>query len=119
MEALAETLESVEVPAADGVVRFKVIDAPVGRTARFGVAVRSGRVSVAAGRALDPADAMLSWRFADLAAVWSGELSVEEAYMSGRVTVDGDRVLLIDGWRSLKSSLGLRAALRSVGAAAG
>jgi len=110
-------LARIDVPeASDGVAQFTVSGAPGGRPAAFVVTVKAGRLTLAAGRTRD-ADATLGWKFADFAAVWAGELSPEAAYMTGRVKVEGDRVLLIDGWRPLRFSPEIAAALSELSAA--
>ena len=115
LDALNGAMAGVRVPeAADGVAQFTVSGAPGGRPMAFHVTVANGEVSVAAGRRRD-AEALLSWKYADFLAVWSGELSVEAAYMTGRVKVEGDRILLIDGWRPLRSSSQVKRVLASLG----
>ena len=117
LEALTDALGGVEASAAVcGTAQFTVSGAPGGRTAAFHVTVASGRIRVTPGR-LRGSDAVIAWKFADFAALWLGELSVEEAYMTGRMKIDGDRVLLIDGWQPLRMSEEIRAALKSLGAA--
>ena len=114
-EAVSGALEGILLPAAaDGTAQFTVSGAPGGRPAAFVVTVRAGRVSLSAGR-VRGADAALAWTFADFASAWSGEMSPEAAYMTGRMKVDGDRVLLIDGWRALRTSPEVRAALAGSG----
>ncbi len=114
---MSGALAGIDVPAAaDGVAQFTVSGAPGGRPAAFVVTVKAGRLTLAAGRIRD-ADTTLGWKFADFAAVWEGELSPEAAYMTGRVKVEGDRVLLIDGWRPLRFSPDLATALSALSAA--
>ena len=110
LEALAAALDGVEAPgAADGVAQFTVSGSPSGR-ASFHVALAAGRATLSAGRHPHP-DMVLDWSYADFAAAWRGELSLEAAYMSGRMKLEGDQVLLFDGWRPLRNSPELRAAL--------
>ena len=114
LESLSEALTGLEIPeAADGSVQVRVSDCPRGGPLSFRVAVESGRLSVTAGR-FRGADAQLAWKFDDLASAWHGELSLEEAYMTGQMKIKGDRVLLIDGWRPLRASPTLRGALKAV-----
>lgn len=113
LEAVAGALEHVEVlGVADGVAQFTVSSSPAG-SASFNVVVADGYLSVSAGRHPEP-DVVLGWSYADFAAVWRGDLSPEAAYMSGRMKLEGDQVLLIDGWRQLRSSPQLRAAVVSL-----
>lgn len=114
LESLTEALNGLEIPeAVDGVVQIKVSNRIRGGPLLFRVAMEAGRASVAAGRFRN-ADAVLTWKYDDFAAVWHGELSLEEAYMTGQMKLEGDRVLLIDGWRPLRTSSKLHAALRAV-----
>ena len=113
MEAVAAALESVETPgSADGVAQVVVSGSPRG-TAPFVVAVADGRLSVAQGRHPDP-DMVLSWSYADFVHAWEGGLTLEAAYMSGRMKLEGDQVLLFDGWRLLLRSSELRALLEAL-----
>lgn len=110
LEALAAELEAADAAgAADGVAQVVVSGSPSG-TAPFHVVVADGRVSVAAGRHPAP-DMVLSWSYRDFVQAWQGELSLEAAYMSGRMKLEGDQVLLFDGWRPLLRSSQLQAAL--------
>ena len=110
MEAVAAGLESVEAPgSADGVAQVAVSGSPRGTVALV-VAVADGSVSVAEGRHPEP-DMVLSWSYADFVNAWEGGLSLEAAYMSGRMKLEGDQVLLFDGWRPLLQSSRIRAAL--------
>lgn len=114
LESLAEALTGLEIPeAADGTVQVKVSDRPGGGPILFQVAVGSGRLSVTPGRFRGP-DAVLTWKSDDFASAWRGELPLEEAYMTGQMKIEGDRVLLIDGWRPLRESPALRDALKAV-----
>ena len=98
--------------SADGVAQLIVSGSPSG-TAPFYVAVAGGRVSAVAGRHPEP-DIVLSWSYPDFVQVWEGGLSLEAAYMSGRMKLEGDQVLLFDGWRPLVRSSQLRAALAAL-----
>ena len=114
LEALAEALTGIEVPeVADGVVQVTVRGASGGRSVVFHIIVGECDVCVVPGRYRDP-DAVLVWAFADFEAVWRGDLSVEEAYMDGMLKIDGDRVLLIDGWRSVRTSSEVVSALKTL-----
>ena len=113
LEAVASQLENVVVPgAADGVMQVSVSGSPSG-AASFHAVVADGHLSVASGPNRG-ADVVLSWTFADFVQAWQGGLSLESAYMSGRVKVEGDQVLLFDGWRPLLQSEELRAALATL-----
>ena len=110
LEAVAAELEAVDAAgSADGVAQVIVSGSPSG-TAPFHVVVDDGRVGVVAGRHPEP-DMVLSWSYPDFARAWEGELSLAAAYMSGRMKLDGDQVLLFDGWRPLLRSGQLQAAL--------
>ena len=110
LEAVAAELEAVDTAgSADGVAQVVVSGSPSG-TAPFHVVVADGRLSVAPGRHPEP-DIVLSWSYPDFVHVWQGGLSLEAAYMSGRMKLEGDQVLLFDGWRPLLRSSQLRAAL--------
>ena len=110
LEAVAAELEAVDAAgSADGVAQVVVSGSPSG-TAPFHVVVAEGRVAVVAGRHAEP-DMLLSWSYPDFVRAWEGELSVEAAYMSGRMKLEGDQVLLFDGWRPLLRSSQLRTAL--------
>ena len=113
LQAVAARLQTVVVPdAADGVAQVAVSGSPSG-AASFHAVVAEGRVSVAAGPH-SSADVVLSWPYSDFEQAWQGGLSLESAYMSGRVKVEGDQVLLFDGWRPLLRSEELQAALASL-----
>ena len=110
LEAVAAELETVDTAgSADGVAQVVVSGSPSG-TAPFHVVVADGRLSVAAGRHPEP-DMVLSWSYPDFVQAWQGGLSLETAYMSGRMKLEGDQVLLFDGWRPLLRSSQLRTAL--------
>ena len=113
LEAVAAALEAVDASgAADGVAQVTVSGAPGGGAA-FHAAVEAGRVRVSAGRHPQP-DLVAGWAYPDFVQAWRGELSVEAAYMSGRMKLEGDQVLLFDGWRPLLRSRGLREALAAL-----
>lgn len=113
LEAVATALEPVDASgAADGVAQVTVSGAP-GGAAAFHAVVEAGRVSVSAGRHPRP-DLVAGWTYPDFVQAWQGELSVEAAYMSGRMKLEGDQVLLFDGWRPLLRSNTLREALAAL-----
>ena len=110
MQAVAAELAAVDTPgSADGVAQIVVSGSPFGAAA-FHVVVAGGRVSVTEGRHPEP-DMVLSWSYADFVDAWEGGLSLEAAYMSGRMKLEGDQVLLFDGWRPLLRSPHIRASL--------
>ena len=111
LENAAGTLAGVAVEsAADGTAQFVVSAVPRRGLVAFVVDVRAGRLRVSPGRHKG-ADVVLKFHFDDFCAVWTQDLSPEAAYMTGRVKVDGNRVLLIDGWRPLRDSPDLRSAM--------
>lgn len=113
LDAVAESLETVDVPgAADGVAQFLVKGAPAG-AGSFHAVVSDGRVSLIEGRHRQP-DMVMSWSYGDFVEVWRGTRSLESAYMSGRVKLEGDQVLLFDGWRPLLRSPEIRKAVTSL-----
>ncbi len=113
LEAVAAELEAVDAAGSvDGVAQVVVSGSPSG-TATFCVAVADGRLSAAPGRHPEP-DMVLSWSCQDFVDAWQGGLSLEAAYMSGRMKLEGNQVLLFDGWRPLLRSSQLRAALASL-----
>ena len=110
LEAVATALEAVDASgAADGVAQITVSGAP-GGLAAFHATVEAGRVSVSAGRHPQP-DLVAGWTYPDFVQAWQGELSAEAAYMSGRMKLERNQVLLFDGWRPLLRSKALREAL--------
>ncbi len=110
LEAVGAELATVDaLGSTDGVAQIIVSGSPSG-TAPFYVVVAAGRLSAAAGRHPEP-DMLLSWSYPDFVQAWEGGLSLEAAYMSGRMKLEGDQVLLFDGWRPLLRSSELRAAL--------
>ncbi len=116
VEALAESLGDLAVPgAASGTVQVTVNAIPGRPPTAFVAVVADGRLSVRPGREKD-ADAQIDWRYEDFVLVWAGETSLEASYMAGQAKVDGNRVLLIDGWRPMMDAPELRAALRGLGA---
>lgn len=113
LEQVASALETVDGSgAADGVAQVTVSGRP-GGAASFHVAVAAGRVIVSAGRHPRP-DLVLGWSYPDFVQAWQGGLSLEAAYMSGRMKLEGDQVLLFDGWRPLLRSPELREALAAL-----
>lgn len=111
IDAVCAALAAVDVPeAADGSALITVSSAPTGSLAVFHGTVSCGALRLSAGRHPYP-DVVLGWEYDDLLAAWRGELSIEAAYMSARLKLDGDRVLLFDGWRPLIRSSELRSAL--------
>ena len=113
LEAVATALAPVDASgAADGVAQITVSGAPDGAAA-FHATVEAGRVSVSAGRHPQP-DLVAGWTYPDFVQAWQGELSVEAAYMSGRMKLEGNQVLLFDGWRPLLRSSTLREALAAL-----
>lgn len=113
LESVAAALENVETPgAADGVAQVTVSGSPRGAASFHAIAV-SGRVSVSIGRHPQP-DMALGWSYPDFVLAWQGGLSLEAAYMSGRMKLEGDQVLLFDGWRPLLRSAEFRAALAAL-----
>ena len=114
LEAVAAELETVDAAgSADGVAQVIVSGSPSG-TIPFHVVVADGRLSMAQGRHPEP-DIVLSWSYLDFVQAWQGGLSLEAAYMSGRMKLEGDQVLLFDGWRPLLRSPRLRSVLASMG----
>ncbi len=91
---------------------------PLVGTASLLIAVKSGAVKVQSVAKNDPdakgADVTITAKFEDFAALWNGELSLEAAYMTGQLKVDGNRVLLIDGWRPLRNSPEVQKAFSSL-----
>lgn len=113
LEAVDSALEAVDASdAADGVAQITVSGAP-GGAAAFVAVVSAGRVSVSAGRHPQP-DVVAGCTYADFVEVWRGGLSVEAAYMSGRMKLEGDQVLMFDGWRPLLRSAALGEALAAL-----
>lgn len=113
LEAVATALAAVDASgAADGVAQVTVSGAP-GGAAAFHAVVEAGRLSVSAGRHPQP-DLVAGWTYPDFVRAWQGELSVEAAYMSGRMKLEGNQVLLFDGWRPLLRSNTLREALAAL-----
>ncbi len=113
LEAVAVALENVDASSAsDGVAQINVSGAP-GGSAAFHTVVEAGRVSVKTGRHPQP-DLVAGWAYPDFVQAWQGGLSVEAAYMSGRMKLEGDQVLLFDGWRPLLRSTALREALAAL-----
>ena len=113
LEQVASALETVDASdAADGVAQVIVSGSPRGAAA-FHTVVAAGRVIVSAGRHPQP-DLVVGWSYPDFVQAWQGGLSLEAAYMSGRMKLEGDQVLLFDGWRPLLRSSALREALAAL-----
>ena len=94
VDAVGEALQAIDATdAADGVVQLSVSGGPAGTVNVFHAVVAAGRVSLAAGRHSQP-DAVLSWSHEDFSDAWRGDLSLESAYMSGRMKLEGDQVLV-------------------------
>lgn len=114
LDAVASAASGVSAhDATDGVALITVSRAPAGSVAVFHVVVSSGQVTVLSGRHPHP-DMVLGWSYEDFSAACQGDLSLEAAYMSGRMKLEGDLVLLFDGWRPLLRSPELQAAVSAV-----
>ncbi len=116
LEAFAAEIAEVDlaregVDAVDGVAQILISSAPTEMTnsAAFYFEVNSGRLSVQPRRHRQP-DMIISGNYRDFLLVWRGELSLEAAYMSGRMKLEGDQVLLFDRWRPILRSQQLREA---------
>ncbi|MDE0267717.1 MAG: SCP2 sterol-binding domain-containing protein [Acidimicrobiaceae bacterium] len=119
LENISQSLNSVEVSeASDGLVQFRVENYPEGGYRLFYVVIESGRITVQLGRSKSP-DVLLKLQYSDLVLIWQGQMSLEEAYMTGKMKLEGNQVLLIDGWRPLKASPELRAILQAAREASG
>ncbi len=96
----------------DGVAQVLVSGAPseAVSSASFYFEVSEGRLSLHPRRHPQP-DIVLSGAYQDFLLIWRGELSLEAAYMSGRMKLEGDQVLLFDRWRRILRSQQLREAL--------
>lgn len=104
LENMNQSLNGVEVlEASDGLVQFRVENYPEGGYRLFYVIIESGRITVQLGRSKSP-DVLLKLQYSDLALIWQGKMSLEEAYMTGKMKLEGNQVLLIDGWRPLRAS---------------
>lgn len=113
LENMNHSLNGVEVPeASDGLVQFRVEDYPEGGYRLFHVTIESGRITVQLGRSKSP-DVLLKLQYSDSVLIWQGEMSLEEAYMTGKMKLEGNQVLLIDGWRPLRASPELCGILRT------
>lgn len=113
LDELGAALAAVDATGcADGVAQFVVSGSPSG-SVPFCLVVADGRLSLEAGRRPEP-DMVMSWSYPDIVQLWQGELTLEAAYMSGRMKLEGDQVLLFDGWRPLMRSPQLRTALDSL-----
>ena len=78
-----------EVGGADAIVQFVVSGSPGGKV-QFSVEVASGRiVSLTPGKHAD-ASVTITWKYADAAAIFRGELDPDAAFMSGATKVEGD-----------------------------
>jgi len=116
LEAFAAELAEVDlaregVGAVDGVAQILISSAPTEMTnsAAFYFEVNNGCLSVQLRRHRQP-DMIISGNYQDFLLVWRGELSLEAAYMSGRMKLEGDQVLLFDRWRPMLRSQQLREA---------
>ena len=86
--ALAEGGASLpEQPGVDGVVRFVMTSTPHGKV-QFRLVVTDGRIAeVLVGRDGE-AEAMVTWKYADAVAQFSGDLDADVAFMTGRCKVE-------------------------------
>ena len=76
-----------ERPGVDGVVRFVMTSTPHGKV-QFRLVVADGRISeVLVGREGE-AEAMVTWKYADAVAQFSGDLNADVAFMTGRCKVE-------------------------------
>ena len=76
-----------ERPGVDGVVRFVMTSTPHGKV-QFRLVVADGRISeVLVGREGE-AEAMVTWKYADAVAQFSGGLDADVAFMTGRCKVE-------------------------------
>src|SRR5690606_17097064 len=116
VEKLGEQLP--EVPGASLVMQHVVTGAPhVKGKLQAVVVVRDGRIVEArVGKTAD-ATCTVTWSYADAAAVLSGTVSVDVAFMRGDLKVDGDYVTFLYGLRPVFTSDAGRAFVASVRAA--
>lgn len=113
-EAAGRVLGEIHDPdLPDGGVQFTVSGSLAG-TVSFHIVVDSGDVSVSPGRHPQP-EAVLGWNYAKLLTALEGDSPLEVAYMSGDLKLEGDQVLVFDGWRSLCRSPQLKQALAALG----
>ena len=112
-EARVALADLPSIDGADGVVQYTVSGAPEGKV-QVHVVVRSGRVtSIEPGKHREP-DCIVSLAHPEAVALFSGELTPDVAFMSGRVKVEGDhRVWLLD-LRPVRASEQFGAALASL-----
>ena len=112
-ETAVRALGDVDAPGApDGAAQFTITGSPSGAVS-FHMVVDSGRVSVSPGRHPQP-DIVLGWAYAALESALQSDRPLEVAYMSGGLKLEGDQVLLFDGWRSLCRSPQLRQLLAAL-----
>lgn len=107
-----------EVPGASLVMQHVVTGVPnVKGKLQAVVVVRDGRIVEARiGKTAD-ATCTVTWTYADAAAVLSGALSVDVAFMRGDLKLDGDYVTFLYGLRPVFASETGRAFVASVLAA--
>lgn len=112
-EAAVRALGDVDaVGAPDGAAQFTISGSPSGAVS-FHVVVDSARVSVSPGRH-PQSDIVLGWAHAALESALRSDRPLEVAYMSGDLKLEGDQVLLFDGWRSLCRSPQLKQLLAAL-----
>ena len=102
-----------KIDGADAIVQYTVSGTPEGKVQAH-VVVKSGRVtSIEAGKHSEP-DCIVSLAYPEAVALFSGDLTPEVAFMSGRAKVEGDhRVWLLD-LRPVRTGEQMGAALASL-----
>ena len=112
-ETAARALGDVDAPGVpEGAAQFTITGSPSGAVS-FHMVVDSGTVSVSPGRHPHP-DIVLGWAHAALKSALQSDQPLEVAYMSGGLKLEGDQVLLFDGWRSLCRSPQLKQLLAAL-----
>jgi putative sterol carrier protein len=112
-EARLALADLPEIDGVNAIVQYTITGAPDGKV-QVHVVVRSGRVaSIEAGRHDEP-DCTVSLAYPEAVALFSGDVTPEVAFMSGRAKVEGDhRVWLLD-LRAVRAGEAMAAALASL-----
>jgi hypothetical protein len=116
VSALADAAAAASAPPDLELAVEHVVTGGPGGEARYGVRIAGGKVSVVPGGFTDGtvhADATFRQDWDTAVAVHRGELSTQDAFMTGRLQVDGDVRALIRSEDGLAALDGLFAALRA------
>ena len=100
--AIGRQAEPTSATAEDLSLQFGVKEAPAGSEARYYVRIRDGSASIEIGT-VDKPDVAVTVDYATACAISKGEMNIQTAFFSGKLTVDGNIAKLITQQRHIAS----------------